>query len=158
PETARIGEDSDRAACEARLAREERRRIDELLERAGTDDARLAEQRVDGSLRAREGGSVGARRSLSALRGAALEREDRLPARHAAGEAAEPARVSERLDVQEDRLRRVLVLPPLKQVVRRDVGLVPDRDERGETEAARDRCLEQGQPERAALRREADVS
>ena len=52
----------------------------------------------------------------------------------------------------------VVLLPALEQVVRRDVGLVADRDERREAEAALGRLLEQREPERAALRREADVA
>ena len=88
----------------------------------------------------------------------ALQREDRLAARDPAGDPCELARVAERLEVEQDDLGRRVVLPPLEQVVRRDVRLVADRDERGETEAARRRRLEQREPERAALRREADVA
>src|SRR5581483_12428579 len=47
-----------------------------------------------------------------------------------------------------------VVLPVLEQVVRRDVRLVADRDERREAEPALLRLLEQGDAERAALRRE----
>ena len=56
--------------------------------------------------------------------------------RDTAGEAAEVAGVAERLDVHQHELGRVVVLPPLEQVVGGDVGLVADRDERGQTEAA----------------------
>ena len=53
---------------------------------------------------------------------------------------------------------RVVVLPPLQQVVGRDVRLVADRHERRKAEVAAGRRLEQRKPERAALRREADVA
>ena len=49
----------------------------------------------------------------------------------------ELARVPERLEVEQDHVGRVVVLPVLEQVVRRDVGLVADRDERREAEPAR---------------------
>ena len=65
-----------------------------------------------------------------------LEREDRLAARDAPGDPRELARVAERLEVEQDEVRRVVVLPPLEQVVRRDVGLVADRDEGREAELA----------------------
>src|SRR5512133_3658585 len=90
-------------------------------------------------------------------RSAALEREDRLAAREAARDAGERARIAERLEVEDDELGLVVVLPPLEQIVRRDVRLVADRDERGDPEAARLRALEQRQPERAALGGEADL-
>ena len=76
---------------------------------------------------------------------AALQREDRLPSGDPTGEPAEPARIAERLEVEEHDVRLVVVLPPLEQVVRGDVRLVPDRDERGEAEPARLRRLEQCQ-------------
>ena len=98
-----------------------------------------------------------ARGALPGGRGAALQRQDRLAPGHPPGEPAEPARVPERLDVEQHDVRRGVVLPPLEQVVRGDVGLVPDRDEGGEPEAAGVGRLEQRQPERAGLRGEADV-
>ena len=71
---------------------------------------------------------------------------------------AELARVAERLEVEQDQIGRRVVLPVLEQVVRGDVGLVADRDEGREAEPARGRLLEQREPERAALRGEADVA
>ena len=54
-------------------------------------------------------------------------------------DARELARVAERLEVEQDEVGLRVVLPPLEQVVRRDVGLVADRDERREAEPARAR-------------------
>ena len=70
----------------------------------------------------------------------------------------ELARVAERLEVEQDDVRLGIVLPVLEQVVRRDVGLVPDRDERRQPEPARVGLLEQRQTERAALGRERDAA
>ena len=116
------------------------------------------EERVDAGLGARERGRVRARGALAAHRGAALQRENRLAPRDPPGEAAETPRISERLDVEQHHLRRVVLLPPLEQVVRGDVGLVPDRHERGQSEPARVRRFEQREAERARLGREADVA
>ncbi len=158
PEAARIRHDPDRAALEPPARREQRGDVDELLQRLGANHAGLPEERVRGGVGARERGRVRARGALAALGATALEREDRLAARDPAGDAREPPRVPERLDVEQDRLGRRVVLPPLEQVVRRDVRLVADRDERRQAEAARDRRLEEREAERAALRREADVA
>ena len=48
----------------------------------------------------------------------------------------EAARIAERLEVHQDRLDVVVVLPVLEQVVARDVGLVAHRDEHRDAEAA----------------------
>ena len=75
-----------------------------------------------------------------------------------ARDSRELARVPERLEVQEDDIGGLVVLPVLEQVVRRDVGLVADRDEAREPEPAPVRLLEQREAERAALGREADAA
>ena len=62
------------------------------------------------------------------------------------GEAAELARVAERLEVEQDEVGRGVVLPPLEQVVRGDVGLVADRDERREAESRADACSSSASP------------
>ena len=158
-EPAGVGHDRDRAAVEPRAGGEERRRR--------RSAPRAVSARItpawwkSASTAASEPASaavceLAARWPLSER--AALEREDRLAPRDSACDPAESPRVPERLDVEQDRLGRGLVLPPLEQVVRRDVGLVPDRDEGRQAEAPRDRGLEEREPERAALRREADVA
>ena len=136
PETTCVGQDRDAAALELGLVREQRRDVDQLFERGGTDDARLVEEGVDGDLGAGQRCGVRARRALAARRRSALERQDRLGAGDTTREPAEPARIAERLDVHEDDLGRVVLLPPLQQVVGGDVRLVADRHERRQTEAA----------------------
>ena len=61
-------------------------------------------------------------------------------------------RIPERLEVEQDDGRCRVVLPVLEQVVRRDVCLVPDRDEGREPEASALRLGEEGETERPALR------
>ena len=91
-------------------------------------------------------------------RRAGADRDDRPRPRDPAGDAGELARVAERLGVDRDHLRRLVVLPELQQVVARHVGLVAERHE------PRDRQLElcgepeQGDAERARLHRDRDVA
>ena len=61
PEPARVREHGDAAAARQRLAREQRRGVDELLERACAQHAGLAEERVDRGVGAGERGGVRAR-------------------------------------------------------------------------------------------------
>ena len=156
PETTGVRQHGDAPSGRRRLGREERRDVDELLEGRRADDAGLAEQRRDGSVGARERRRVRACSTRSCAGDAALHREDRLRARDAPRDPPEAPRVAERLDVEEDEGGRRVVLPVLEQVVRGDVRLVPDGDERGEAEPSRARLLEEGEPERTALGREAD--
>ena len=58
PEPAGIGDDGDTSSPRQRLVREERCRVEELLERACAKHACLAKERVDGGVRPREGGGV----------------------------------------------------------------------------------------------------
>ncbi len=157
PEPTGVREQGDRAPGEARLARQQGRGVDQLLERRRADHTGLVEERVRRRLRPRERRRVRARRALAAHRRAGLQREDGLPPRDPARQAAEAPWVAERLDVEQDGLGRAVVLPPLEQVVRRHVRLVADRHESREAEATRHRGLEQREAEGAALGREADV-
>ena len=96
-------------------------------------------------------------RSARACRGrTGLQSEDRLAPGDPARNSGERPRVAERLEIEEDEVGCLVVLPPLEQVVRGDVGLVADRDEGGETECALRSLLEQRETECAALGREAD--
>ena len=95
----------DAAAARHRLRGEQRRDVDELVERLRPDHAGLAEERVDRGVRAGERSGVRARRLAAGARRAALHREDRLRARDAARDARERARVAERLEVEHDELR-----------------------------------------------------
>ena len=156
PEPSRVRHHGDAPAARQRLARKQRCRVDELLERSRSDHARLPEQRIRGSVRAGERSRVGARGMRAGSGRSRLERDDRLATGHTPGDPSELARVAERLEVEQDHVRLVVVLPPLQQVVRRDVRLVADRDEGRKAKLALRRLLEQREPEGPALRREAD--
>ena len=142
----------------ARLAREQGGDVEELDQRVGAEHARLAEDGVDGGVRSGEGCRVRAGRLAARPRAAALHREDRLLACESAGDPGELARVAERLEVHQDEVGAGVVLPPLEQVVGRDVRLVADRDEGRDADASFLGPFEQRQPERARLRREADAA
>ena len=90
-------------------------------------------------------------------RTSALDRDHRLGRGHAPRHRPEPARVAERLQVEQDRAGAGVALPVLQEVVARQVGLVAHRHERGEADAALGGEVERGDPERAALRREGDA-
>ena len=158
-ETAGVREHGDAVAARQRLRREENGRVEQLLERAqraGRPPARRALRR----------------RRRSSASAAVCELAARAPARLVPlriarigferatrpGDPRELARVPERLEVEQDQVGRVVVLPVLEQVVRGDVGLVADRDEARQPEATTVRFLEQRQAERAALRREGDTT
>ncbi len=157
-EAAGIRHERDPPSARHRLRREQRRDVDQLVERPRADHARLAEERVDGHVRAGEGRGVRACGAAAGAGAPALQRENRLAARDLPRDPRERTRVAEGLEVEDDHLGRVVVLPPLEQVVRRDVRLVADRHERGDAETGRLRPFEQREPERAALRGEADLS
>ncbi len=153
-----IGEHGDTTAARERLRREQRGRVEELRERARALDTGLTEERVDRDLRARERGGVRCRSARTGRGCAALEREHRLPARHAPGDPSEAQRVAEALEIERDDGGRLVVLPVLEQVVRRDVCLVAERHERRESEPSAACLLDDGEPERAALRGEAHAA
>ena len=117
PESARVRDDSDRAALGQRLRGQERRGIEELAEPVRADNARLLEKCVHGLLRAGKGGGVRARRPRSGATAATLHRKHGLAACHATRDAPEAPRVSERLEVEQDHLGGRIVLPVLEQVV-----------------------------------------
>ena len=144
PQASCVGQQADPSTPRLGLAREQRGDVDELLERCRADDAGLVEERVDRRLGACERRRVRAGGALAGGGRPALQGQDRLAARDAAREPAEAARVAERLEVEEHDARGRIVLPPLEQVVRRDVGLVPDRDERRQPEAPRLGRFEEG--------------
>ena len=116
----------------------------------------MTEQRVDGALRARERGRMGDRGPAARPGGARLDRENGLPPRQPACDAPELPGVAERLEIEKHELRARVVLPPLEQVVRGHVGLVADRDERGEAKASARGGLEEREAERTALGGETD--
>ena len=100
-----VGHHADAWPGGHRLRGEQRRHVEELLQRAGADDPRLLEQRVDGDVEARERRRV-ARRGARARGGAPrLDGDDRLAARDLRGDARELARVPEALEVEHDHLR-----------------------------------------------------
>ena len=111
---------------------------------------------LNGLLGARECGGVRARGAGPGSRGPALHGENRLLARDAARDPAEPPGIAERLEVERDQAGLGVLLPVLEQVVGRDVGLVADRDERGKAETALGCLLEESEAECPALGGEAD--
>ena len=132
-----------RRPLDQRLRREHAGRVEHRRHRRHLDHAGVAVHRLVAGADQRRAGA---------------DRDDRPRPRHPAGDAGELARVAERLGVDRDHLRRLVVLPELQQVVARHVGLVAERHE------PRDRQLElcgepqQGDAERARLHRDRHVA
>src|SRR5262249_3673244 len=118
PQTAGVRDDRSATPTWHGLGRKERRNIDQLVECPGANHASIRKERVSRGVRARECGSVRSRRPDAGARRPALQRQDRLAAREPARDARERAWVAEGLEVEDDELRRIVVLPPLEQVVR----------------------------------------
>src|SRR5436190_1100494 len=86
--------------------------------------------------RRRAGSPSGSTRAPAGGGAAALDRHDGLAGGHLAGDRAEAARVAEGLEVEQDDVGGVVALPVAQEVVARQVGLVAERHERREPNAA----------------------
>ena len=131
PEAAGVGEHRDAPAPRQRLRREQRGDVDQLLERRRADA-----RRPGGRARRLPRPSRRAPRCASSRRARPRASCAALDARASAcgaRPAARAARTCAGCRTTRGRAARrgvLVVLPALEQVVRRDVGLVPDRDER----------------------------
>ena len=145
PETARIREDGDRPAPRKRLCREEGRGVDQLssVRARITPACWKSAFTAARSLRGRPCAS-----SLPALQSPSYRSSSPGSACFATRDPPEPARVSEGLEVEGDQARVRVVLPVLEQVVRRDVGLVPNGDEGREAKSSLTRFSSRASPER----------
>ena len=155
--TARVADDPDAAAARGRLLGQDRRGVEQVVEAVAADHARAGEQRVDGGIRGGDQrAGVRGGRPRAGARPPRLDRQHRLRPRHPPRDAAELARVAERLQIQRDDLGRRVLLPVLQDVVARQIGLVAERDERAQPDAAARHAVDRRRPERPALGDEAD--
>ena len=149
-----VADDRDPAAARERLVGQQLGDVEHLLQRVHLDHAGLPEHRVDGRRRSRDladGVAHG-----DALGGpAGPDRDDRLAQRDPAGDPGELARVADRLEVEQDDLGAVVLLPVLQQVVAGHVGAVAGADERRQTQPAVVDLLEDRRAEGAGLAEEA---
>ena len=155
---ARIGHDCHSVTAGKRLSGNETGGLEQLREGLGADHAGLVEERRRRGLGAGECRGVRASSALTGGGAPALQSQNRFSPGNATGDTGEFLRVTERLQVEQDEVGRIVVFPPLEQVVRGDVGRVADRDEGGDSEAARTRRVEQRDAERAALRGQSQPS
>ena len=149
PEPAGVRQHRHASPLRDGLRGEERGDVEQGGEGVGADHACLAEDGVDRGVGAGECGGVGAGGLLAGAGAAALHREHWLLPCETPRDARELARVAERLEIHQDEVGARVVLPPLEEVVRGDIGLVADRHEGGEPEPARLGALEEGKAERA---------
>ena len=87
------------------------------------------QHRVEHGIATQRRSGLRARPDMSVLDAATLDHEDGLLARHALGDSHEPLRIAERLHVEHDRGRALVIRAPLEQIAGRDVGAVPKRNE-----------------------------
>ncbi len=163
-----IGEQDARPACVRDhahprpgghgLGREERRDVEQLLERGGADHPRLCEEGVHRDVEAREGRRVARGGAGAGRRAARFDRDDRLQMRDLGRDAGELTGVPEALQVEHHDPRARIVGPVAEQVVARDVGLVADRHEGRHPDVQLADVVEDGEAEGAALREHADVA
>ncbi len=145
-----VGDERDPRPRGQRLVGQQLAHVEELDEVVHPDQPGLVEQRADRG--------VGQAELLGRVAGggaAALDHDDGLATGDAPGQPGELARVSERLQVEQDHLGGVVLLPVLQQVVARDVGPVAGRDERRDAHAALRHPLQERGAERARLAEEA---
>ncbi len=158
PRAAGVGHNRHPVAPGDRLLGQQCGHVEELVERVGADHTGLVEQRVDGHVgggQQRPGVRRGGPRPGG--RSPTLHGQNRLLARHPRRQPRELARVAERLEVQQRDVGARVLLPELEEVVARQVGLVPDRDERRQAESEPPGRLDDRDAEPAALRQEADL-
>ena len=138
--------------------RQQRRDVEQFLERVGTNDAGLPEERVDDRVARRQRAGVRRSRARASLRSARLDRHDRLEPRDPARNLGELARVPEALEIQQDDVGAGILRPVLNEIVARDISLVADGHERREADVQLPRVVENRDPQRAALRRKRDAA
>ena len=152
-----VGHDAEARTRGSRLGREQCGDVQQLAEAVGANHAGLVEQRVDGRIRCRhECARMRAGCTRPGMRAARLDRDDRLVASDAPRDTREPPGVTERLQIQRDHVRAVVLLPPLEQVVARDVSAIADRYEAREPDAVPAALLERGDADPAALGEQRD--
>ncbi len=99
-----------------------------------------------------------ARGATARVRATALQHHDRLRCGEALGRANEATTVAHRFDEAGDERAFGIVSEVLENVRQLDVGLVPDREEAGDTEPARSQVAEDEAAVRAALRDDTDAA
>ena len=145
-------------ALQQRLAGERLGVVEQILHRAGADDAALLESGIVGRFGAGQRAGVRGDRLRAGAGRARLDGDDRLVAGDLAGHADELRPVGDAFQVAHDRPRLGVLGPGLHQVDLVDVGLVADAVEAGEADALAQRHVEDGGAQRARLRHEGDLA
>ena len=154
--TARIGEDRHSAPSRKGLRIETCGDVEHLVDGVGPNDACLLEEAVDGQFARAETGRMACRRAETRRRPPRLHHDNRLRSRHPARELAEPARVAERLEIEQHDRRGWIVLGVLQKIVAGNVGLVAETDKRREADLPGGGEIQHGQAEPATLRGQRD--
>ena len=156
--TCGVPDDGEASSAWHRLAGECLRRVEQLLQRVDTCDAGARQHERGDIVGSRQRCRVRPRSVGSDMAASGFHRDDRLGLRHSGRYPDELSRVAERLEVERNDGRRDVALPISQQVVAGDVGLVADRHEARDADAAASALVDQRDAERARLRHERDVS
>ena len=153
-----IGHDEEPAAARQGLAHQAAREIEELLDGARAQRARLLDRRVERLIGAGEGAGVRGD-GAGALGGApGLQQHDGLDRRRRAQRLEEAPPVRHALDIGGDDPRLRVSGDGLEHVRLGEVGLIAEAREEREAHAALARPVEDGDGERAGVRDERDAS
>ena len=158
PGAADVGHHRDVPASRNGLAGQQHGDIEQLTEGVGRDDAGLLEQGLPAHQGRHRGCGMRNGGSLTGIGPAGVHREDGHGPADAARGAGELARIAERLDIQDRKLGRVVLLPPHQHVVTRDVVLVPDGSEGRDADAQPGQPVGEGETETAGLHDQAGNS
>ena len=131
---------------------------EQVVQRVDAQHAGAADRGVVDQVGAGERAGVRGRGGLALRRAAGLDDEHRLVARRRARGRHELARLLDRLDVEQDRARARVARQPVEHVAEIDVGMLAERDEVREADAAAARPVEHRGDERARLRDEGQAA
>ena len=112
--TGGVAHDPDLPAARQWLALEQLGRLEQLLAAAKAHHPALMQHRVEHGIATQRRSGSRAGRYMSVLDAASLDHEDGLLACHALGDSHEPLRIAERLHVEHDRGRALVILAPLQ--------------------------------------------
>jgi len=131
----------------------ERRHLEQSFEEIDLDDAVLAQERRHRGTRAGERAGMRGREKLTGCRAAERVGDQRLAGRvRLAGELCEPVGAPNGLEEQQETVGARVIDEQAAEIADRQIGLVADRDQAGEADAARLAARQQGADQAAAVR------
>ena len=153
-----IGDHGDAVSCWQRLVGKTHGKIEHLLDRVGADDAALPEHGIIEDVCACQGAGVAGGRTCTAAGAAGLDDDDWFLAADLPRQLDKLLWPAKTLEVHQDHIHRLIVLPVCQDVVAGDIRLVADGDEHGDTEIQTGGVFENGDAQGSALGDKADIA